>query len=108
MSGKLQQAVRQATEREWGRCLLPYYQCTKTRRPVSEGSRRSIRTRDYPPVENPTCTAFGEYEEVLETVPLELTKDDVTWVASNIFGAVGALGAEVVELRNLLLSFGCA
>ena len=36
------------------------------------------------------------------------TEDDVTWVASNFSGAAGALGAEVMELRNWLLCFGCA
>ena len=46
-----------------------------------------------PPVENPTCAAFGEYEEVPETVPLDFLEDDVTWVASEISGAAGALGA---------------
>ena len=43
-----------------------------------------------------------------ETVPLDFTEDDVTWVASNISGAVGTLGAEVIELINWLLFFGCA
>ena len=30
------------------------------------------------------------------------------WVASKISGAAGALGADVIELRNWLLRFGCA
>ena len=58
-------------------------------------------------MENPACTAFGEYEEVLETVPLDFTEDDVTWVASNLSGASDALGVEVIELHNWLLYFGC-
>ena len=58
-----------------------------------------------PPMENPECAAFEEYEEVPETVPLDFTEDDVTWVASKISGAAGALGAEAVELRNCLLCF---
>ena len=61
-----------------------------------------------PPVENPMCAAFEEYEEVPETVPLDFTEDDVTWVASKLSGAAGALGAEAIELRNWLLCFGCA
>ena len=61
-----------------------------------------------PLIENPTCVAFEEYEDVPETVPLDFTEDDVTWVASNISGAAGALGTEATELRNWLLCFGCA
>ena len=61
-----------------------------------------------PPVENPTSAAFEEYKEVPETVPLDFTEDDVTWVASNISGTAGALGAEAIELYSLLLCFGCA
>ena len=61
-----------------------------------------------PPVENPACAAFVDYEEVPETVPLDFTEDDVTWVASKLSGAAGALGAEAMELRNWLLCFGCA
>ena len=60
-----------------------------------------------PPVENPTCAAFKVYEEVPETVPLDFMEDDVTWVASKISGAAGAMGAEAMELCNWLLRFGC-
>ena len=41
-------------------------------------------------------------------VPLNFTEDDVTWVASKLSVAAGALGAEAMELRNWLLHFGCA
>ena len=61
-----------------------------------------------PPVENPTYTAFKEYGEVPETVPLNFTEDDATWVASKIYGAAGTLGSEVIELINWLLRFGCS
>ena len=61
-----------------------------------------------PPMENSTCTAFEEYEEVPETVPLYLLEDNVTWVASKLSGAAGALGVEAIELRNWILRFGCA
>ena len=57
-------------------------------------------------MENTTCAAFEGYEEVPETVPLDFTEDDVTWVASKLSVAVGALGAEVIELRNWFLRFG--
>ena len=36
------------------------------------------------------------------------TEGDVTWVASKISGAAGALGSEVTDLLNWLLCFGCA
>ena len=55
------------------------------------------------PVENPTCAAFEEYKEVMETVPLDFMEDDVTWVASKISG----LGSETIELRNWIIRFGC-
>ena len=61
-----------------------------------------------PPMENPTCAAFEEYEEVPETVPLDFTEDDITWVPSKISDTAGALGEEAMELRNWLLCFGCA
>ena len=60
------------------------------------------------PVENPACASFEEYEEVPEMVPLNFTEDDVTWFASKLYGAAGALGAEAMDLRNWLLRFGCA
>ena len=61
-----------------------------------------------PPVENPMCAAFEGYEEVPETVPLNITEDDVTWVASKLSVAAGALGAEAIELHNWLLCSGCS
>ena len=42
-----------------------------------------------------------------ETVPLDLTEDDVTWVASKLSGTAGALGAEAIELQNWLLRSRC-
>ena len=60
-----------------------------------------------PPVEDPTCAAFKEYEKVLETLPLDFTEDDVTRVLSKISGIAGVLGAEAIELRNWHLCFGC-
>ena len=51
--------------------------------------------------------AFEEYEEVPETVPLDFSEDDVTWVASDLSGSTGALGAEAIDLRNWLLRFLC-
>ena len=56
---------------------------------------------------NHTCAAFEEYGEVPETVSLDFTENDVTWVASKISGAASALGAEAIELRNVLLRFEC-
>ena len=58
-------------------------------------------------MKKPTCAAFEKYGEVPETVPLDFTEDDVTWVASKLSGAAGALGADAMELRSWLLCFGC-
>ena len=60
------------------------------------------------PVEKTTHAAFDEYKEVPETLPLELSEDNATRVASKLSGAPGVLGAEAIELRNYLLCFGCA
>ena len=51
------------------------------------------------------CASFEEYEEVPETVPLELLEENVMWVASKLSGAAGDLGSEVIELSNWLLCF---
>ena len=108
LSGKVRQAVSRATDREGGGCLLPEDKCTKTGRPVAEVLREKHPGMRFLPAENPTCAAFEEYEDVYETVPLDFTEDDVTWVASKLSDAAGALGAEAMELRNCLLRFGCA
>ena len=58
-------------------------------------------------MENPTCAAFEEYVEVPETLPLDFTEDDVTWVVSKLSGALGALSVEEIEPINWILRFGC-
>ena len=107
LSGKLQQAVRRATEREGGGCLLPGDKCTKNGRPVADVLWEKHPDMRVPPMEKPTCAAFEVYEEVPETVPLDFMEDDVTWVALKLSGAAGALGAEAMELCNWLLRFAC-
>ena len=52
------------------------------------------------------CTAFEEYEDVPETVPLDFKEDDITRVASKISGAAGALVADAIEFRNWIIFFG--
>ena len=59
-------------------------------------------------MENPTCTAFEEYKKVREMLPLDLMEDDITWIASNLYGTTGVLGAKAIELYNWLIRFGCA
>ena len=93
ISGKLWQAVRRATEREEGGCLLPDNQCTKTGRPVVEITWEKHPNMRVHPVENPTCAAFKEYGDMTETVPINFTEDDVTWFSSKLFHAAGALVA---------------
>ena len=100
MLGKLRQAVCRATYRERGGCLLPYDQYNKNGRPVAEVLRKNYPDMQVPPMENPASAAFEEYKEVPETSPLDFTEDAVTWVASKLSGATGALGAEAIELRN--------
>ena len=108
LSGKLRQAVRRATDREGGGCLLPGDKCTETGRPVADVLQEKHPDMCVLPVDNPTCAAFEVYEDVPKMVPLDFTGDDITWVESKLSGAAGALGAEAMELRNWLLRFGCA
>ena len=88
-------AVRRTTNREGGECLLPEDQCTKTGRPVAE-----VLWENHPDMRVPACAAFEECGEVPETVPLNFTEDNMTWVASKLSGAAGALGPEAIKLRN--------
>ena len=106
--GKLRQAVHWAPDREGGGCLLPEDQCTKTGWLVAEVLQEKHPDMRVPPVENPACAAFEEYGDVPETLLLDFTEDDVTWVASKLSGAADSLGAEAMELRNWLFYFGCA
>ena len=62
-------------------------------RPVEGALQEKHPAMRVPPVENPTCADFEEYKEVPETVPLDLSEEDVMWVASKLSGAAGALGA---------------
>ena len=40
-------------------------------------------------------------------VPLDFTEDDVTWVASKLSVAAGALGTGTIEMKYWLIRFGC-
>ena len=108
LSGKLRQAGSQATKREGGGgCLLPDDQRMKTGRQVAEVLWEKDPGMRVPPVESPACAAFEEYKEVPEMVPLDFLEDDVTWLASKLSSAAGAMVAEAIDMRNWLLCFGC-
>ena len=44
----------------------------------------------------PHCSAFEEYEEVPETVPLGLLEYNFTWVVLTLLGTAVALGVEAI------------
>ena len=88
-------------------CLLLGDLCTKTGRPVIEVLRENQLNLHVLPVEELMCAYFEEYEKIPETVTLDFSQDDVTWVASKISGAVGALGTESIGVINCLISFRC-
>ena len=50
----------------------------ETRQPVVDILWEKHPDESVPPMENSTCASFEEYEEVPETVPLDLSEDDVT------------------------------
>ena len=72
----------------------------KTGQPVADVLWEKHPDMRVPSVENPTCAAFEEYEKVPEMVPLDLSEDDVTWVASKLSGTAGELGSEEIKLIN--------
>ena len=80
----------------------------KNRATGCRGSPGEAPRNACPPLKKPTCAALEKYGKVPETVPLDFTEDDVTWVVSNLSGTAGALGAEAMELQNWLLCFRCA
>ena len=53
LSGKLRQAIRWATDREGGGCLLPGDKCTKTGRPVADVLRDKHPDMSVPPHQKP-------------------------------------------------------
>ena len=108
LSVKLRQAIRRATNREGGGCLLPDDQCTKTGKPVSEVLWEKYLDMCVSPVDNPTCTTFEKYGEGPKTVPLDFMEDDMTRVASKLSVAAVVPGAEAMELCNRFLCFRCA
>ena len=52
--------------------LLPGDVYMKTGRLVANFLQEKHPVICVPPIENPTCAAFEKYEEVTETVPLDL------------------------------------
>ena len=59
-------------------------------------------------MENTTCAALEEYDDIYETVPLNFMEDDMMWFASKLPGAKGALGAEEIDLHSWIIQFRCA
>ena len=105
LSGKLRQAIHQATNRDGVGCLLQDDQCTKTGQLVAEVLWEKHLDRRFPPMENPMCTAFEGHEDAPKTVPLDFAEDDVTWVSSNISGTTGALAEKAIDLRDFIICF---
>ena len=93
---------------EGGGSLLPDDKYTNTRRPIAEVLWGDHPDKLVPPVENPMFSAFEEYEKLPETLPLEFKEDGVTWFASKLSSAAGALGAGDIELMNWIFYSGCA
>ena len=60
LSGKLRQAVRQATSREGGRCLLLEDQCNKNGQPVAEVLREKHPDMRVPPCGEPHVRSLLE------------------------------------------------
>ena len=79
----------------------------KTGDPLTRSSGRSTQTYLFLLWKIPCAQPSRNTGGFPEKVPLNFTEDDVTWVASKLSDAAGALGAEAIEVINWLLCFGC-
>ena len=74
LSGKLRQAVRRATERVGGGCLLPGDKCTKTGRPVADVLQEKHPDMRVPPVKNPRARPSRSMGKYPKWYPLTLRR----------------------------------
>eukprot|EP00957_Ditylum_brightwellii_P167713 12767712-Ditylum_brightwellii.AAC.1 len=108
LAGKLHQAVRRATNQEGGGVLYPDNRCTKTGEPVLDVLQGKHPDTRVPDVENPKCTAFEDYAEVPEVIPLDFTAGSVAFMANKLQGSAGPMGQEAVAVKDWFLQFGKA
>ena len=81
MSGRLHQVVCRATNRDGVGFIFPDEQCTKTGRPVTEVLQEKHPDMRVPPCGKPCVRSIQGVKVSYQTVPLDFTEDDVTWVA---------------------------
>ena len=108
VNGKIREEVREIRGKGQIGVLLPGDTETKTTLPVMEALKEKhpeMRIQDFT---NPGYSSFGEYEQDPDVVPLEISEEDVQWVASKLSGAAGPSVTYVLDFQSWLLCFGLA
>ena len=86
--------------------LFPVDTDSKTGRPVMDVLRDKHLAMRTPDLVDPECSSFEEYEEDSDVVPLDITKEDVMWVAGKLLGSAGLSGAYAMVFQSWLVRFG--
>ena len=60
-------------------------------------------TMRIPDLTDPECSSFGEYEKYPHIVSLDISEEDVQWVATRTTGAVGTIGIDALAFKIWLL-----
>lgn len=106
-NGRLRRAMRNLCRQEGRGVLDPDEACTKTGRPVVDVLReKHPALRDVDLNRRNDGGAFEPYEELPETLPVEVTAETIEKVAHRLKGSAGPSGFDAVDLKHCLLRFG--
>ena len=62
---------------------------TKIGQSVIEVLKEKLPTKRIPDLIEPECSSFEEYDQYPDVVPLEISEEEVEWVATCLRGAAG-------------------
>ena len=105
VNGKIRAAMQGIRGQGQSGVFYPGNIDSKTGRPGMEFPRDkqpAMRTQD---LADPECSYFEEYKEDPDVAPLEISEEDVIWVARKLSGAAGQSGTDVMAFQSWLLCF---
>ena len=108
VNGKIRAAVQGIREQGKSKVLFPGDLDSKTDRPIMDVLRDKHPTMRTPDLSEPKCSSFEDYAEDPDVVPLDISEEDVMWVAGKLLGAAGPSGTDAKALQRWLLRFGQA